>query len=87
MLDLGRDKVTEILVQNNANVNLQNKDGNTALHVAVEKLQMKVVEILVQNLADINIKNNNDWTPFCRARNLGNSFNYFIIHKFDSFQF
>lgn len=84
MLDLGKDKVAKILVQNDANVNLQNKEGNTALHVAVEKRQLKIVEILVQNLADIDIRNNNDWTPFCRARNLGNSFQFAIV--FDWFQ-
>lgn len=83
MLDSGKDKSSEILVQNNANVNLQNKEGNTALHVAVEKRQLKVVQVLVQNLADINIKNSNDWTPFCRARNLGNSSKQFINDLFD----
>lgn len=62
----------EILVRNNANVNLQNKDGETPLHAAVEKNHLNVVEILVQNLANVDVKNNADWTPYCRSRNLGN---------------
>lgn len=36
MFYAGTDKVAEVLIQYNANVNLQNKQGMTPLQVAIE---------------------------------------------------
>ncbi len=40
----------------NPNLNLQDNDGMTALHVAVKKNQMEAVEILATNGADLNVQ-------------------------------
>jgi ankyrin repeat protein len=49
----------EILVKNKILVNLVDEDGNTALHVAAQALQVQVIMFLVSERAraDVRIEN------------------------------
>ncbi len=46
-----------------ANINTQNKDGNTALHLAVIAKNANIVNILIKNGANTYLENNKDETP------------------------
>ena len=57
-----------MLIKNGININLQNNDGDTALHkISYKKnnehrdinMEKKVISLLIENNADKNIKNNN----------------------------
>ena len=51
-------KMVEMLIQSNEiNVNKQDKDGNTALHIACRLCEADIVELLMKKGIDINIKN------------------------------
>ena len=60
--------IIEMLIKNSVNINLQNNDGDTALHkISYKKnneyrdidMEKKVISLLIENNADKNIKNNN----------------------------
>ena len=55
----GHLNVVEFLVQNGANINLADNNGNTALMSAAFNGYLNVVEFLFQNGANINLANNN----------------------------
>jgi hypothetical protein len=44
-------------------VNLKNKDGNTALHLAILENNIKIIALLLEHKADVLIQNNNGRTP------------------------
>ncbi|KAI9147082.1 ankyrin repeat protein [Paramyrothecium foliicola] len=52
----GWDAMVEVLLEKNANVNFQSKEGWTALHVAVMKGHRKVVKTLLKKGISVNIK-------------------------------
>ena len=53
-----------LLQQKGINVNIQDDDGNTPLHLAVERRMSKVVTMLLKNpLIDVDIKNKEDKPP------------------------
>ena len=52
----------EIIIANNANVNLKNKDGESPLHVA-GGAKKELIEFLISNGADLNTKDKYDRTP------------------------
>ncbi|XP_051170463.1 ankyrin-3-like [Leptopilina boulardi] len=56
-------ELAKILVQNGADVNIVNNDGETPLHKASKRGNIQLVEILLQNGANINAKDNRDITP------------------------
>jgi ankyrin repeat protein len=56
-----------ILKQNNIDINFQDQEGNTALHLAALYNHTDIVKLLLEHKSDINIKNNLGITPFCRA--------------------
>ncbi|XP_019616149.1 PREDICTED: ankyrin repeat domain-containing protein 2-like [Branchiostoma belcheri] len=53
----GHVKVVELLIKNQADLNVANKDGDTGLHVACREGHVKVVELLIKNQADLNVAN------------------------------
>ena len=62
------------LVENGANVDLQDKDGLTALHYACQTdNSCEVVSCLIKNGANINACTGNKVTPLMRAAKKGNS--------------
>jgi len=56
-------KMMKILIDHGADVNLQNSNGQTALHLACSKFLSKAVSFLVKNGAKIDIKNRVQMTP------------------------
>jgi ankyrin repeat protein len=57
-------------------VNCQNKDGDTALHIATRYDNLRCFEILLENGADCNIQNLDGMTPLCEAIDLNGGFSY-----------
>ena len=60
------------LIEHGAMVNLQDKDGNTALHYVVQEKPgfhepYEVLDYLIQNGADINAQSNDGRTPLMKA--------------------
>ena len=52
--------MVKFLIENGADINIKNNNGDTVLHEAVLiKDNLEVVKLLIENGADINIKNNN----------------------------
>lgn len=49
-------QIAEILLRNGANVNAQNRDGYTPLHLAVANSKQKVAALLLKYQADPTIK-------------------------------
>lgn len=54
----GYDKIVAVLLQHNANPNIQDAQGGTAMHYAVLFKKYDIVKLLVEADADFNIQNN-----------------------------
>lgn len=67
-----RNNATEVLklLENGANTNFQNEDGNTVLHVAVALGHVPIVKILLDKGADPTIQCNYGSTPIHHATSL-----------------
>ncbi len=46
----------DLLIKNNCNINVQNKNGCTPFHVAVNKLHVNCVRILLRYKCNVNIQ-------------------------------
>jgi len=57
--DLGRAKA---LLNNGANVNVRNSDGNTPLHVAAAEGRAAVASLLIERGASVNVKQCQQWS-------------------------
>lgn len=77
----GKQKVVELLLNQNANKDEQSSDGTTALSVASEGGQTEVVEILLVNEAIVNLPNNEGATPLLLASLNGSSLIVSILLK------
>jgi len=65
----GEIEVVQFLVDNSANVNAKDKDGNTPLHLAVQgRENIEIVQLLVSAGADVNAKDNDGKTPLDIAK-------------------
>ena len=53
-----RVDVAKVLVKHNADVNAKDKDGNTALHLAVIRQKVDITRTLLKHNADVNARNN-----------------------------
>ncbi len=60
-------EITKILLQNNADINCQNKFGKTALMEALFLLNEKTTKTLLENGANIYLKDNNGESALTRA--------------------
>ena len=54
---MGQTEAAALLLQHGADINGKNKDGNTALHLAVFLGRAETAELLLKNEADVNAKN------------------------------
>lgn len=60
---MGQTKAAELLLKHGANINGKNRDGNTALHLAIFLGRAGTAELLVKNGAALNTKNDDGATP------------------------
>ena len=65
-------ETTELLLDNNANVNYQNQNGETALHIASQLDRTEIIRILVDRGANVNIPDRNGNTPLVAYTNFRN---------------
>ena len=63
--------MAELLVSHGALIKVQNKDGETALTLAVEYGQVPVAEMLVHRGAVINLQDQSGWTALMYASRRG----------------
>lgn len=58
----------ELLLEYGANVNHSDKNGLTALHMAVDGEQPRAIRLLVKSCSNLEAKDNNlGWTPLLRC--------------------
>jgi hypothetical protein len=57
----GRIEIARLLLQNGAEVNVRNNDGNTPLHWAAEQDDVDILHLLVENGVDLEAQNNDGW--------------------------
>jgi ankyrin repeat protein len=60
-------KIVRHLLNEGANVNVQNNDGNTPLHFAAEKGRLGVIRLLLERRADVNVQDKDGNTPLVSA--------------------
>jgi len=71
VLMLAEDSTLEPLFAGGANVNLRNKNGDTALMYAARKCDNRAIEMEIAHGAEVNISNNLGWTPLMFAAERG----------------
>ena len=59
--------MSRVLLSANPNLNHQDDDGNTALHVAAASKQIESVQVLINAEADVRIRNNDKMMPLMVA--------------------
>src|SRR5690606_266131 len=76
--------IKEILLKKHDIINLQDIDGNTALHLAVKYDNIEIVEILLAYEAKVDIKNKFLKTPAKYSKNDYMSLLLSLSHEFQS---
>ena len=72
--EYGHVNTVTILIEHGANVNLQDRDGLTAVHYAVRGSQAcEILSCLMENGADVDAKTFDDCTPLMRAAEIGDT--------------
>ena len=56
--------MAQYFVDKGANINIQNKEGNTPLHLALKNKHNKVIKILMEKKAALDIPNSDGEIPF-----------------------
>ena len=75
----GNLAIVKILLQNGANVNIQNRTGKSPLCLAATGNRLDLVKLLVQNGAQIDLKDNHNQTPLDLAlRNSHDTIAYYL---------
>lgn len=70
-------EVAELLIQNDADIDLKNNDNVFPLHRAADHGYEKVAALLVKNGANVNCLDNYEWTPLQFSAQSGS----FTIHS------
>lgn len=60
---LGLAEMARLLIDNGADLDIRNEDGDTPLHWAAGEGQKELVVILIAHGADTNARGKNGWTP------------------------
>ena len=60
---MGQTAAAELLLEHGADIKGRNRDGNTALHLAVFLGRAETAELLLKNGADVHARNNDGGTP------------------------
>jgi len=69
----GNIKLTELLINNGADLNSTNKYGRTPLYIASFEGYEKIVKLLISKGIDINIIDDDGWTPLHEASKRGHT--------------
>jgi ankyrin repeat protein len=69
----GQYPTAQLLVASGTDINKQNKNGNTAAHIAALNGNLTILQFLVANRANVLIKNFEDYTCFEHAQMMGNA--------------
>ncbi len=67
----GKFEIVQLLLNNGADVDLQDIYGQTPLFLMCKKGNLALVELLLKNGADVNKADNSGWTPLYVARKNG----------------
>ena len=59
----GHKDIVEILIENNADVNVSNGIDGTPLFLAMKNNHKEIVKVLLENNANVNAVNYDGWTP------------------------
>ena len=62
-----RYAICDLLVRSVYDLNIQNNDGDTAVHIAAQKGNLKHLELLIDNGAEVNILNDHSLSPLYLA--------------------
>ena len=80
--ELGKEKILKLVLDNNFNINSQNELGETLLHIAISKSDIKIINLLLQYSPNQNIKTYKDnLSVFDYAFEQENSFIISLLKK------
>lgn len=71
-IKMGDLKISQLLLDNGADINAQDFQGNTPLILAVKKKNIELVTFVILHGADVNLANNDGITPLHQAAFSGN---------------
>lgn len=72
-------KSIEVLLRSGADINAQDRKGNTPLHMACQRINESVVETLLRSGADVSVVNDEGRTPLHVVANLPNIYRRDVI--------
>lgn len=65
-------EIAKMLIDNHADINLSNKNGQIALHYAASKNNLQMLNLLLENESNINTRDKYGHTPLHRSVSKGN---------------
>lgn len=66
-MKLGYEDLVKELILHKADVNCQNKAGQSAVYLASWHNRLEILRLLIQAGADVNLADNRQWTPLMVA--------------------